>query len=125
MNFKKIATKFELFCIKYFPILMNFIIVIIFIENLIGKYFLSELLDPIFGYSLFVAIFFLSCSISKRFCIWHTLLCFNMVFNMILLLISNSYEIPDICFLFSVSTSLTLILSIIMLLKYGFSKSKL
>lgn len=113
--------------LKYYPIIMNVFLLIIFFESFAGDYTLSSYCDPFLGYSLIVAVLLLSLSFERKFCAWHRLLILNMIFNMGLVAVDfYGYAVGYFYFILSVFTAMILVLSIIMLYKYGwFAKNNM
>lgn len=122
MNVRKLI----LAIIKYYPILMNFIICIIFGEYLFSdNYDISNFLKPIFGYSLLISLLFLLLSIDKRFCWWHRLLICNMVANNLMSMFDKcGVDVPIFFYILSVVSAISLVLSTFMIIKYGFTKKR-
>jgi len=121
-----ILRKSILAIINFYPILMNFIICVIFGEYLFSEnYDISNFLKPFIGYSLLISLFFLLLSIEKRFCWWHRLLIYNMIANNTMSIFNKcGVDVPILFYLLSVVSAISLVLSTFMIIKYGFTKKR-
>lgn len=125
-NIRFLFRKMVLPILKYYPIVMNAFILLIFAEYMVGEYTISTFFDPIFGYSLIIGIFLIGLSYEKKFCCWHRMLIGNMIFNSTLVFFDAlNYPIHVLIFIFTSVSAFTLLLSILMLYKNGwFTKEK-
>lgn len=68
--------------IKYYPIMMQFIILVNIFDYYTGCSF-SRILYPVIGHSIAFDVLLLFLSKSFRFCAWHRLLIYNLIANII------------------------------------------
>ena len=113
--------------LKYYPILMNAMMLYIMVEYMIGEYVFSLLADSVFGYSILISILLIGLSYERKFCAWHRLLILNMFFNSVLATFDFfGIDVHLSFFLLSVLTAFTLLFSFIMLYNHGwFTKNKM
>lgn len=79
--------------VKYYPVLMQVII----LANIFDEFYpfgITNWLYPILGHSLAWALFILVFSRMFRFCIWHRLLIYSMMFNISVEWITVNLNIP-------------------------------
>lgn len=94
---KSISHKVYSIClnfVKYFPILMQFIILF----NFYDYYFhfsITNWLYPLIGHSLAFDLLLLSLSRMFRFCLWHRLLIYSMIMNISFEWISVNFDISN------------------------------
>lgn len=110
---------------KYLPVVTQFIIIF----NLFDYYYsfsTTMYLCSFIGYSVLWCLLMLLLSYVLKFCIWHRLLIYNMIFNsfceFIIISTNNSVVIENTMAFSSLITTLFIISSIITRLKFGCRK---
>lgn len=108
--------------VKYYPVLMQVII----LANIFDEFYpisITNWLYPIVGHSLAWDLFILAFSKMFRFCIWHRLLIYNMIFNIIVEWIMVNINIPVdydvVIYTITSITLITIIASVILRFKTG------
>ena len=122
-------TKFLYSClinfIKVFPVVIQ-VIIVANIFDYYHKFSITNWLYPLFGFSVLWGILMLLLSIVFKFCIWHRLLIYNIIFNSLCEFISVNSILDFDCDTYmgfvSVVSSMFLLLSIVTRFKFGCRK---
>ena len=107
--------------IKYWPVVTTLVIMLAFVFELL-EMSIFNVLSPLFGCSLFMAICFYFISKLLRFCLWHRILIINLIVISVITFVNiNIYRFQNIiviqtCLLVS---CISIITSLILYLKYG------
>ena len=79
--------------VKYYPVLMQ----VIMLASIFDEFYpfsITNWLYPILGHSLSWDLFLLAFSRMFRFCIWHRLLIYSMIFNICVEWVTVNIEMP-------------------------------
>lgn len=79
--------------VKYYPVLMQ-VIILASIFDEFYPFSITNWLYPILGHSLSWDLFLLAFSRMFRFCIWHRLLIYSMIFNICVEWVTVNIEMP-------------------------------
>lgn len=103
--------------VKYYPVIMQVIILANIFEEFIPFSF-TNWLYPILGHSLAWDLFILAFSKMFRFCVWHRLLIYSMIFNITVEWVMVNFEVPleyDYIIFSLISVTLVLIIAAVIL----------
>lgn len=113
--------------VKYYPVLMQ----VIMLASIFDEFYpfsITNWLHPILGHSLSWDLFLLAFSRMFRFCIWHRLLIYSMIFNICVEWVTVNIEMPIehniVVWSVMAVTLLIIIASIVLRFKTGFSLSR-
>lgn len=83
-----------LFVVKYLPIIVHVIILLNILEYFLGLNGITNMLYPFIGHSVVFDLVLLFFSYKFRFCLWHHILVYDMLVNILLEWVVVNFPIP-------------------------------
>lgn len=117
---RKSAYEVLIWVIKYVPIITHFIIVLNILDYFVFGYSYTNWLYPIIGHSIIYDLMLLIFSYKLKFCLWHRILIWDMILNIVFEWICVNIHISEVVHFFMVISLLSVVCSVILAVTAAF-----